>query len=211
MSAQVMPISVILIGSQLGHLKLAPSAAPTLMNTPKPGLVTKVPSPRKAKLRASPPSTSEPMVTSAPTERKLTISSLAAADVLIRRSVAVSATIEPRVMRRVSAWKIRPLTLPFSNSRETRTASVSCTPGAIGGSTEIRSEIIPETALPGRNLTPPEAKKMVPSKSTAWPKVTLKLVTPTRRSSNSRMPARPILPVLPEVWDIAFGPVAPGL
>jgi hypothetical protein len=95
MSAQVMPISVILIGSQVGHLKLSPVAAPTLMKTPKPGLVTKVPSPRKAKLRPSPPSTSEPIVTSAPTERKLTISSLAAADVLISRSVAVSVRTGP--------------------------------------------------------------------------------------------------------------------
>ncbi len=211
MSGQLMPISLILIGSHDGHLKLSPVAAPTLMKTPNPGLVTKVPSPRKAKLRPSPPSTSEPIVTSAPTERKLTISSSAAAEVLMAISVAFSVRKEPSVIFNVSALKIMPLTLPCSNSRATRTASVFGTPGAMSGSAERRSLIVAETALPGRNFAPPEAKKIVPLKSTAWPKVTLKLVTPTRRSSNSRMPAMPILPVPPEVCDIAFGPVAPGL
>ena len=197
MSRQVMPISVILIGSHDGHLKLAPSAAPIERNTPKPGLVTKVPSPRKAKLRPSPPMTSEPMVTSAPTERKLTISSVAAAEVLMKRSVAVSVTNEPSLMRMVSARKMKPLTRPSSNSRPKRMASVFGTPGAMSGSPDRRSEMMADTGLPGRKRAPPEATKMVPLNTTAWPKVTLKLVTPTRRSSNSRMPAMPILPVPP--------------
>ena len=211
MSRQVMPISVILIGSQAGHLKLAPSAAPMDRNTPKPGLVMKVPSPRKAKLRPSPPSTSEPMVTSAPTERKLTISSLAAAEVLISRSVAVSVTNEPSVIRRVSAWKMKPLTLPSSNSSPRRMASVSGTPGAMSGSTDSRSVIVADTGLPGRNFAPPEATKMVPLKTICWPKVTLKSVTPTRRSSNSMMPAMPILPAPPEVCDRVEPGAPPGL
>ena len=48
-----------------------------------------------------------------------------------------------------------------------------------------------ETGLPGRNLAPPEAMKMVPSncvlESSPPPKVTLKSLTPIRRSSNSRI------------------------
>ena len=211
MSGQVTPISVILIGSQLGHLKSSPVAAPTLMNTPKPGLGTKVPSPRKAKLRPSPPSVREPMVNSAPSERKLTISSLAAAEVSMKTSVALNASTEPKVMRSVSTLKTRPLTLPFSNSRATRIASVFGTPGAMSGSAVRRSLMVAETALPGKSLAPPEAMNIVPSKSTAWPKVTLKLVTPIRRSSNSSIPAKPILPVPPEVWVVFEPPPLPGL
>jgi len=56
---------------------------------------------------------------------------------------------------------------------------------------------VADTGLPGRNLAPPEAKKIVPLKSTAWPNVTLKLVMPTRRSSNSNSPPKLILPVPP--------------
>jgi hypothetical protein len=76
---------------------------------------------------------------------------------------------------------------------------------------DSRSLMMADTGLPGRKRAPPEAKKIVPSKVTLWPKVTLKFVTPTRRSSNSRMPAMPILPVPPDVCCIAFGPVVPGL
>ena len=46
-------------------------------------------------------------------------------------------------------------------------ASVSGTPGAMSGSADSRSVIVAETGLPGRNFAPPEAKKMVPLKSTA--------------------------------------------
>ena len=78
MSRHWMPIELILIGSQVGHLNASPSAPPTLRKTPKPGLALKEPSPRKAKLRASPPITSEPIFTSAPTEAKETSSSVGA-------------------------------------------------------------------------------------------------------------------------------------
>ena len=86
MSGHWMPISVILIGRNFGHLKLSPVAEPMPMKTPKPCLVTKVPSPRKAKFRASPESLSEPIVTSAPSAAKLISSSLSAAPVSRNRS-----------------------------------------------------------------------------------------------------------------------------
>ena len=54
-AGHLMPIELIWIGSQLGHLKLSPSAPPTLRKTPKPLLGWNEPSPRNAKLRASPP------------------------------------------------------------------------------------------------------------------------------------------------------------
>ena len=72
MSRHVMPISLMRIGSQLGHLNESPVAPPTLKKTPKPVLVSNEPSPMKAKLRASPPITRLPIFTSAPTERNET-------------------------------------------------------------------------------------------------------------------------------------------
>ena len=127
-SFQIIPISVMRTGIQSGHLKPLPSAESRVRNTPKPALATKVPSPRKAKFRPSPPIFSEPIVTSAPTAPKLTISSSSAASVFIIRSVAVSVRNEPSVIRNVSTSNFKPLTLPFSNSRDTRTASVSGMP-----------------------------------------------------------------------------------
>ena len=89
MSSQVIPIWVMAMGNQLGHLKLPPVAPPTLRNTPNPGLVLKLPSPVKAKLRASPPITSEPTLTTAPMERKDIRSSSGPAPVSSIISVAV--------------------------------------------------------------------------------------------------------------------------
>ena len=203
-SRQVMPTSVMWMGSHSGHLKLPPSAEPILRKTPNPGLVTKVPSPRKAKLRPSPPRSNEPIVTSAPTAPKLTSSSLSAAPVSIIKSVAVSVRKEPSVMRRVSALNCSPLTLPSSNSRPTRRASVSGIPEARGGS-EIRSVMLAEMGLPGKNLAPPEAIKIVPSKSMAVPKVISKSVTPMRISSSSRI--LPIFMAGPELGSVSEAPV----
>ncbi len=72
MLAHWMPIAWIWIGRKLGQLKELPVAEPTLRNTPKPGLVTKLPSPVKAKFLASPPICSEPILTVAPTDAKET-------------------------------------------------------------------------------------------------------------------------------------------
>ena len=68
MSAHWMPIASILIGRNDGHLNESPVAPPTPRKTPKPFLVLNEPSPRKAKLRASPESSSEPILTFAPTD-----------------------------------------------------------------------------------------------------------------------------------------------
>ena len=198
----MMPIWVMRTGNQLGHIKLSPPAEPILRNTPKPAFALKLPSPMKAKLRASPPSFRDPTVTSAPTDVKLTSSSLSAALVLMYRSIAVSVRKLPSVTLSVSTLNTRPLTRPPSNSRETRMASVSGKPGARSGSEVTLSLSVADIGRPGRNRAPPEAMKMVPSKPACapLPKVTLKSVTPMRRSSNSRMSPKAILPDEPPVW-----------
>ena len=62
-SGHSIPMSLILIGNHFGHMKLSPVAEPTLRKTPKPDLARKLPSPSMAKLRASPPSRSDPIFT----------------------------------------------------------------------------------------------------------------------------------------------------
>ena len=81
-------------------------------------------------------------------------------------------------------------------------------PSGLRSSAVRRSVIVALTGLPGKNFAPPEAKKIVPLKSTArpWPKLTLKFLTPMRRSSNSRMPPRPTV----RVATSAFGSVGGG-
>ena len=187
MSGHSMPMAVMRTGSQLGHLKLSPLAPPTERNTPKPGRVWNEPSPRKAKFRASPAMTTLPTFTSAPTDWKLTSGSSSAAPVSMLKPRAVSVRNEPSVIRIVSASKRNAETLPSSNSSVARIASVSGRPGRSVGSEPTRSLIVAEIGRPGRNRTPPVAKKMLPSKSTAWPKVTPKFWTPILRSSNSRI------------------------
>ena len=56
MSGHWIPIASMWIGSQLGHWKLLPSAAPTDSAMPKPGPARNEPSPRNAKLVACPES-----------------------------------------------------------------------------------------------------------------------------------------------------------
>ena len=90
-SAHSIPISFILMGSQLGHPTLAPVADSAPKKTPNPGLALKLPSPMKAKLRPSPVSLKEATFNSAPMDTKLTISSLSAAPVLMYRSLPVRA------------------------------------------------------------------------------------------------------------------------
>jgi hypothetical protein len=92
MSAHSIPIASIRIGRKLGHWKLSPVAEPTLRKTPKPGFVLNVPSPRNAKFRASPLSSTEPIFTFAPTDPNETSSSLSAAPVSSMKSRAVSVT-----------------------------------------------------------------------------------------------------------------------
>ena len=188
MSGHSMPISLILMGSHFGHLKLSPVADPTPMKTPNPGFVKKLPSPLKPKFRASPDSSSDPTFTSAPTAAKLTRVSLSAAPVSRKKSRPVSVTKLPSVTLKVSTLKTKALILPSSNSSVARSASVSGLPGRSLGSAVVRSEISAEMGLPGKNLAPPEAMKMLPSKSSDWPKITSKFCTPTRMSVNSRMP-----------------------
>jgi hypothetical protein len=166
MSRQVMPISVILIGSQAGHLKLAPVAEPTLMKTPKPGFVTKVPSPRNAKLRPSPPSTSEPIVTSAPTERKLTISSLGGGrgvdgDVgRVQREHRAQRDLE-RVGAEDEALDLAVLELQAQADR--------LGIGHPGRDVRLGQPVADDgrDRLARQERAPPEAKKIVPSKSPA--------------------------------------------
>ena len=79
MSSHWMPIASIRIGRNDGHVKASPVAEPTPRKTPKPVFALNVPSPRKAKLRASPPSSSEPILTFAPTDER---------DELLRRARA---------------------------------------------------------------------------------------------------------------------------
>ena len=55
-SGQLIPIDWIWIGRKLGHWNDPPVGDPTLRLTPKPGKVSKLPSPRKAKSVAVPPS-----------------------------------------------------------------------------------------------------------------------------------------------------------
>ena len=101
---------------------------------------------------ADPPSTSEPIFTSAPIAPKLTISSSSTASVLMRMSRPVRVTTDPNVMRKVSASKMKPVTLPSSKESPNRMASV-----LFAASPETRSVMMAETGLPGRNFAPPDA------------------------------------------------------
>ena len=157
-SAHSRPSALILIGSHDGHLKLPPDAAPTLINTPKPGLVLKLPSPRNAKLRASPPSSKPPMFTRAPSAAKDTSSSLSPAPVLSMKSRAVRARKLPSLISIVSAWNLKASTLPLLKVSSARSASVFCVPSAFLSSDVFRSLIDAETGLPGKNFAPPVAK-----------------------------------------------------
>ena len=133
-------------------------------DAPKPAFGTKVPSPRNAKLRPSPPSTSEPIVTSAPTERKLTISSVADAEVLMT-SVALSVSTEPSVIFSVSARKMKPHLAALELQPQADGLGVRHA-WAMSGSPEVRSVMMADTGFPAE-LAPPEATKMVPSNTTA--------------------------------------------
>ena len=185
------------IGSQVGHPSESPVADPTARNTPKPGLVMNVPSPRKAKFRPSPEILSGPAVTSAPTAPKLTSSSLSAAPVFRLKSRAVSVTNSPSVMRMVSTSNRKALTRLASKSSARR----------IAGSLP-RLLMVAEIGLPGRKRAPLVCTKISPSKRKAWPKITSKSWMPTVMSSSSRMP--PMLILLEPPARLAVLSVAPG-
>ncbi len=152
------------IGRKLGHLNESPLSEPTLRKTPKPGRVTKLPSPLKPKLRASPPIERPPALICAPAEPKATISWSSAAPVSSVKSTAVIVRNEPSLIFSVSALNLKALTLPSAaNSSVARTASVSGCSGRMSvGSEVVRSVIEPEIVRPGRNVTPPEATKIEP-------------------------------------------------
>jgi len=127
MSAQVMPISVILIGSQLGHLKLAPSAAPMLRNT-------------RSRLGDEGAVAEEREVAALAADHERPDGDLGAHcqeahHLLVRRGAGVDVEVHGVQAEEgaegdlsVSARKMKPLTLLFSNCSPTRSASVSGTP-----------------------------------------------------------------------------------
>ena len=159
MSGHSMPISSSLIGSQVGHLNEAPSAAPTLRKTPKLSRVLNSPLPLKAKLRASPPISSDPARTSAPTDVKETRSfSVPSAPVSSRKSTAVIVSTEPSVIFIVSAENLKAENWPAANTTDARTASVLGACAVSPGSRPSRSVSVAEIGLPGRKRAPPEAK-----------------------------------------------------
>ena len=156
-SSHWIPISVIRMGRKEGHLKDAPVALPTPMKTPNPRLVTKVPSPRNAKLRASPESSNPPIVTIAPIAPKETISSVSPAPVFNMKSTAVKVTKVPSLISSVSTSNLKASTRPLLKLSVKRIASSSCVPSAFTSVASLRSFTVPETALPGKKRAPPVA------------------------------------------------------
>ncbi len=148
---------MILIGSHLGHPRLSPVADPTLKNTPKPFLVTNVPSPRNAKCRASPPMVKDPMVTSAPTETNATNSSSAPAPVSSLKPTDFIVTKDPNFNTRVSTSNMNVSTRPSEKVSSRRMASSFCVPSKLRSSAVCRSVIVADMGRPGKNLAPPEA------------------------------------------------------
>ena len=185
MSGHSIPIALMWIGSQLGHLKLEPSAPPSVRKTPNPGRVWNEPSPLNWKLRASPPITSPPTVTCAPIDAKPTSGSFGPAPVSTVKFFAVSVSTDPRLMTIVSARNLNAEMCPSVNSSVARTASVS--------ESLALSVIVAETGRPGRNDTPPEAMKMSPLNDALAPDVNEKFSRPRRMSLKRRMSPKPIV------------------
>ena len=205
MSTHEMPNSVILIGSQLGHLKVSPVAAPMLSTTPKPVSALNEPLPRIAKLRASPPITTPPIFTSAPTWPTCSSSCVPTAVVSRRMSPAISVSTPPISTRSVSRSNLNPSIWPFVKVSVARRASVSGELGrSLPGSAVRRSVMLAVKAPPfGKSFAPPLAMKIEPLKTSGFSasKLTEKFVTPTRMSSNSRMLPKRILPFAGAVPD----------
>ena len=132
-------------------------------------------------------------MTFAPTEAKLTIGWFASAPVSSRKFDAVRLRNEPRLIVSWSALKTNALKWPSVvkvNAAETATVSASGP-----------SLIVPLTALPGRNWTPPEETTMpvVPS-APPWnwtpplSNVKPNCWTPKRMSLKCRRPRRSVPP-----------------
>jgi hypothetical protein len=137
------------------------------------------------KLRASPPITSPPTVTCAPTDANPTSGSSGSAPVSMVKFFAVRLRTEPSVITIVSARNLNAEIRPPVNSSVARTASVSESLGL--------SVIVAETARPGRNETPPEAMKTSPVNDAVTPAVNEKFSMPRRMSSKRRMSPKPIV------------------
>ena len=189
------PISLILMGSQDGQPTLAPVADSIPKKTPKPALATKVPSPRKAKLRPSPLSFREATFNSAPTEPKETISSSSAASVLRNTFEANILRKSPNSTSNLSTLNLKASTLPSLKLRTSLIpmgtwpsgAEVSCrSVGSLPGVSLMEAE----TAIPGKNSALAAAMNISPSKSMACPKVTSKSVKPMVRPVKLRMVPR---------------------
>ena len=126
MSSHWIPISVIRIGMKDGNLKASPVAEPTPRTRPNPGRASKLPSPRIWKFRASPESSTLPILTVAPTERNSTTASSSAAPVFSTNPTVRRVTKVPRFSSRVSTSKRKDSTRPCSNPKVARRASSSC-------------------------------------------------------------------------------------
>ena len=158
MSSHCTPISSMRTGMNDGIWNESPVAEPTEMKTPKPGRVWKVPSPRKAKFLAWPPSDSAPMRTEADTEMKETMTSVVpAAPVSSRKPTALSVTNVDSLISSVSTLSWKASTLPSVNVRAIRNASVSCVPSGLRSSVVTRSMSEAVKALPGKSRAPPVA------------------------------------------------------
>ena len=158
-SGHSIPSALILIGSHDGHLKLSPDAEPTLRKTPKPGFASKSPLPRMAKLRASPPMTSEPILTVAPTDTNEINSSVPSALVSSMKSTAVIVTTPAISIFSVSTSSLKPSNSLPSNATAMRKASSSMLPSLRTSCAESRSSMrMVNVLLPGNNAAPPEAR-----------------------------------------------------
>jgi hypothetical protein len=169
MSGHWIPISVILIGSQSGHMKSLPVAPPIVRKTPKPGFVTNVPLPRNAKLRASPLIFPNGRLTSAPTDAKLASSSVGPAGVELEVLGADRQERSDRDRELVDVHQERPRRASAPNSTPTLIASVS----ASGP-----SRIEPCTVMPGRNTTPPEAMNIATHRHVGRAELHLEVMQP---------------------------------
>ena len=112
------------MGIQLGHPTLLPEAASTERKTPKPVLVLKEPSPRKAKFRMVPPTCRGPAFSVAPSDINETTSWSAAARELIMTPCPLMVRKEENLNSSWSPEKRKPSTAPPVNVRVARTASV---------------------------------------------------------------------------------------
>ena len=172
--------------------KPSPVAEPTPRKTPKPLFALNVPSPRNAKLRASPEISTGPIFTFAPTDWNETSSCVALAPVSSLKSRAVSVTNVESLTSSVSTWNWNESTLPFANVSWRRIASSFVVPSALRSSAVVavgdrdRERAAREELRAARRDVDRAVEVDRPCRT-----VTEKFWTPIRMSSNSRtLPSR---------------------